>query len=224
MDQGIGRILKKLDERGATENTLVMFLSDNGGDANPEGATKTPPGPKESAHIYGREWANLSNTPFRGSKHFMYEGGIATPLVVHWPHTIKPRGITHAAGHVIDVMATCIDVADAEYPTVFQDEKVVSLEGKSLLPIFRTGSREGHDALFWEHEGNRAVLAGNWKLVADYKRPWELYDRRADRTELHDLATTEQKVVADLASKYDAWAKQTGVAPWADVRAAMKKK
>jgi arylsulfatase len=224
MDQGIGRILKKLDELGATENTLVMFLSDNGGDANPEGSTKdVPPGPKESAHIYGREWANLSNTPLRGYKHAMHEGGIATPLVAHWPKGIAKPGITHAPGHVIDLMATCLDVAGATYPAMFAGETIVPLEGRSLLPVFQTGSRTGHDALFWEHEGNRAVLAGNWKLVADHDRTWELYDRTTDRTELHDRAASEPQVVADLAAKYDAWANRVGVVPWNDVRAKLQK-
>jgi len=224
MDQGIGRLLKKLDDLGATANTLVMFLSDNGGDANPEGATKVPPGPKESAHIYGREWANLSNTPFRGYKRAMHEGGIATPLVVSWPHGLKYRGITHAPGHVIDLMATCVEVAGVAYPTKRHDEPITPLEGRSLLPIFQAGSREGHDALFWEHEGNRAVLAGNWKLVADHNRPWELFDRKIDRTELHNLAADKPVVVADLVGKYDAWAKRIGVVPWNDVQTAMKKK
>jgi arylsulfatase len=224
MDQGIGRILKKLDELGATENTLVMFLSDNGGDANPEGSTKdVPPGPKESAHIYGREWANLSNTPLRGYKHAMHEGGIATPLVAHWPKGIAKPGITHAPGHVIDLMATCLDVAGATYPAMFAGETIVPLEGRSLLPVFQTGSRTGHDALFWEHEGNRAVLAGNWKLVADHDRTWELYDRTTDRTELHDRAAFEPQVVADLAAKYDVWANRVGVVPWNDVRAKLQK-
>jgi arylsulfatase len=204
---------------------LVLFLSDNGADANPEGATKdVPPGPKESAHIYGRPWANLSNTPLRGYKHAMYEGGIATPLVAYWPREITKPGVTHAPGHVIDLMATCLDIGECDYPTGFGDSPILPLEGRSLRPIFADGARPGHDALFWEHEGNRAVMSKSWKLVADHGRPWELYDLATDRTELHDLATSRPEVVADLAAKYDAWAARTGVLPWDDVRRAIGKK
>jgi arylsulfatase len=238
MDQGIGRIVKKLDELGATENTLVMFLSDNGGDAQPEGSTKdVPPGPKESAHIYGREWANLSNTPFRGYKHAMHEGGIATPLIMHWPRgiairdpelvvklpadktlEIRPSRLVHTPGHVIDLMTTCVDVAGAAYPQTINGEEILPLEGRSLL-----SGQPLHDALYWEHEGNRAVLTKDWKLVANYGRPWELYDRQTDRTELRDMADIRREVVADLAAQYDAWANRVGVVPWDDVRAKLKK-
>lgn len=224
MDQNVGRLLRKLDELGVIDDTLVLFLSDNGADANPEFTTKNvPPGPKESAWIYGRPWANLSNTPLRGYKHAMHEGGIATPLIAHWPREIAKPGITHAPGHVIDLMATCLDAAGCEYPTSFGGERVLPLEGRSLRPIFTTGARPDHDALFWEHEGNRAVMSGRWKLVADHGRRWELYDLEADRTELHDLATSHPQVVVDLAAKYDTWAARTGVLPWTEVRRLLQK-
>lgn len=219
MDRGIGRIVEALDRTGALQNTLLMFLSDNGGDGESESATKDiPPGPKESSHIYGRPWAQLSNTPFRGYKHQTLEGGIATPLIAHWPATIKTAAITHQPGHIIDLMATCLDAAGVQYPQTHEGRTILPLEGKSLLPIFRSGQREPHAALFWEHEGHRAVRQGQWKLVALHNVPWQLYDLAADRTEVDDRASTSSDRVRELIALYDAWAARCGVVPWAEIK------
>src|SRR5262249_13553304 len=149
------------------------------------------PGPDDVFQSYGLPWANASNTPFRLYKHWVHEGGIATPLIAHWPAVITKPAITHQPGHVIDLMATCLDVAGAEYPKRFKDHDITPLEGKSLRPMFEGKTRPGHEAIFWEHEGNRAVRAGKWKLVEKHPGEWELYDLEKDRTELTNLAVKQ---------------------------------
>jgi arylsulfatase A-like enzyme len=224
MDRGIGRIIAALERRGVLDDTLILFLSDNGGDGGNEASTKDlPPGPKASSHIYGRPWAQLSNTPFRGYKHEMLEGGIATPLIAHWPAVIRTAGISRETGHVIDLMATCLEAAGAVYPRTHEGHAILPMEGRSLVPIFRTGKREPHDALFWEHEGNRAVRQGNWKLVAMPAGPWQLYDLAADRTEANNLAALNPAKIQELAALYEAWARRCGVLPWTEIAPAAKR-
>jgi arylsulfatase A-like enzyme len=240
MDQGIGRILKQLTESGRDDNTLIFFLSDNGGCAEeipadwrgkmfPEmtrdgKATRVgndpsnAPGPADVFQSYGLPWANASNTPFRLYKHWVHEGGIATPFIVHWPAAIKKAGISHQPGHIIDLMATCLDVAGVEYPKKHKGNDVIPLEGKSLLPILQGKTRTGHEAIFWEHEGNRAIRQGKWKLVAQHKGAWELYDLEADRTELHNLAAKQPDKVKELTASYERWAERAGVMPWEKVK------
>jgi len=221
MDQGIGRVLDKIKELGAEENTLVLFLSDNGGcaEGGPVGFDRRqnglPPGGVDSYMSYGLSWANASNTPFRRYKHWVHEGGIATPLIAYWPAVIKNRGsITHQVGHIIDIMATCLEVAGLEYPKTYHGRQLIPLEGKSLLAIFQGKQRPGHEALYWEHEGNRAVRQGKWKLVAAHKGPWELYDLEADRTELNNLAEKYPQKLEQLKARYASWATRCGVLPW----------
>jgi len=209
MDYNIGRLLAKLRELGAEDHTLVLFLADNGGCAEriERGQPGALPGGPDSFTSYGLPWANASNTPFRLYKHWVHEGGIATPLVAYWPGVIrKPGSITHQTGHVIDLMATCLDAAGAAYPA-----GRTPLEGKSLLPVFQGRERRPHEAIFWEHEGNCAVRQGRWKLVSRHPGGWELYDLAADRTEMHDLAARYPQRVRALAELYDAWARRCGV-------------
>jgi len=210
MDQNIGRILNKLKELEAEDNTLVMFLSDNGGCPYERNKTRdVPPGPAESYRTYDSPWANVSNTPFRLYKRFNHEGGNATPFIARWPALIKQGGaITHQVGHIVDVMATCLHVARTEYPSRVRGRKIVPLEGKSLLPIFAGRQRKGHEALFWEFMRNKAVRKGKWKLVTVGNNPWELYDMEADRTEQHDRASKIPEKVKELAGLYEAWAKR----------------
>jgi arylsulfatase len=140
----------------------------------------------------------------------VHEGGIATPLIAHWPGVIrKPGAITHQPGHVIDLMATCVDVAGATYPT-----NVTPLEGKSLAPILEGRQRRPHEALFWEHEGNRAVRQGRWKLVSRHPANWELYNLARDRTEMRDLAARHPGRVRKMVALYESWAARCGVVPW----------
>jgi arylsulfatase len=242
MDQGIGRILAALEETGRLDDTLILFLSDNGGCAEdiPVGVTARElvdqlmiakattrdglpvrfgndpdivPGGEDTYQSYGTAWANLSNTPFRLYKHWIHEGGIATPLILHWPAGIRDRGgLRHAPGQLPDIMATVLEVTGASYPATHQGHDILPLEGESLVPSF---SADGHERgpLFWEHEGNAAVRVGRWKLVRKYPGGWELYDMEADRTELHDLADREPERVREMVALYDAWAERCGVIP-----------
>ncbi|UCH63467.1 MAG: sulfatase-like hydrolase/transferase [Fidelibacterota bacterium] len=218
MDQGIGKILDALKVSGKEENTLVLFLSDNGGchEGGPWGFDNRenglPPGGVDSFMSYGSSWANASNTPFRLYKHWVHEGGIATPLIACWPAGIRQQGhITHQPGHVIDLMATCRDLAGATYPETYRGKEVLPLEGRSLRPVFQGEQRQGHDVLYWEHEGNKAIRRGKWKLVSVSEGRWELYDLEADRTELRDLAGQQPELAGELAGLYQAWAARCGV-------------
>ena len=233
LDQGVGRVMQAIRESGQIDNTLVLFLTDNGGchesadieQGTPRNTWADPnamPGGPDSFDGYDRPWANASNTPFRMFKSWVHEGGISSPLICHWPDGIKvpPGSVTDAPGHVIDLMATCVDLAGAQYPAARGGQPVTPLEGKSLRPVFETGSREGHDAIFWEHQGNRAVRMGRWKLVA--KRvsasagvgPWELYDIESDRSELNDLAAEMPGRVAELERAWLEWGARVGWVPF----------
>ncbi len=172
------------------------------------------PGPDGTYIAYGRGWANVSNTPFREYKHWVHEGGIASPFVAHWPARIKRRGeLEDQPCHLIDLMATCVDVSGAEYPEVFADHQIKPMEGRSLTVAF-DGRPIDREAIYWEHEGNRAVRVGKWKLVAKGARgAWELYNLDADRAEMHDLAAEQPDRVKSLAAKWQAFAERANVLP-----------
>jgi arylsulfatase A-like enzyme len=212
MDQNIGRVLDTLKQMGAERNTLILFLADNGGCAEEVNRKPgVPAGPKESFCSYGLPWANASNTPFRLYKHWVHEGGISTPLIAYWPAVItEGRKLTDQPGHVIDIMATCVDVTGVKYPETFEGRQILPREGLSLLPIFQGKQRTPHEALYWEHEGNRAVRQGKWKLVLRKPGKWELYDMQADRTELRDLADQQPEKVKELTAAWDSWAARVG--------------
>ena len=174
------------------------------------------PGPATSYIAYGRDWANVSNTPFREYKHWVHEGGISTPLIVHWPNGIPDarRGkLETQPGHVIDLMATCVQLAGAPYPREWQGRPIKPMEGISLAPALQGKPLSRAEPLFWEHESNRAVRDGRWKLVAKADQPWELYDMEADRTEMHDLASKLPEQVRRLSAQWDAWAARANVLP-----------
>ncbi len=216
MDQGIGRIMARLRELGIEGNTLVLFLSDNGGCAEELDFSK--PGSKVGEAGcdlgYGVGWANVSDTPFRLFKRYVHEGGISTPLIAYWPEGIRSPGtITGEVGHIIDILPTCLEAAGAVMPRTYKGGELMPVEGRSFLSALRGQPRAGHEHLFWEHEGNRAVRRGRWKLVATYLKPWELYDLESDRTELHDVAAEHPDIVAALADAYDQWARRCGVVP-----------
>ncbi|MFZ5829913.1 MAG: arylsulfatase [Planctomycetota bacterium] len=255
MDQGIGRIVSSLEQAGQLENTLILFMQDNGGCAEgvgrreemtrPEKPTLPPiaadalrqdiipkqdragfptlqgpnfmPGPADTYIAYGQGWANVSNTPFREYKHWVHEGGVSTPLVAHWPKGIaaqRRNQLEQQPAHLIDVMATCVDVANASYPNEAGGQKIQPMEGVSLRPAFAGQSLARAQPIFWEHEGNRAIRSGKWKLVSKHAGPWELYDMEADRTELNDLAAAHPQIAQELESTWQVWAARAGVQPW----------
>ena len=251
MDQGIGRIVAALEETGRLDDTLIIFLADNGACAEdiPEGVSieelvdklmiarshtrsgepvkigndpTLMPGPENTYQSYGTAWANLSNTPFRLYKHWIHEGGIATPLIFHWPRGIQERGaIRHTPGYLPDIMATVLEVTGARYPDRFAGREVLPLEGHSLAPAFERDLAQ-RPPMFWEHEGNAAVRIGKWKLVRKHPGDWELYDLEADRTELDDLAARQPERVREMAAQYEAWAARCGVKPREQIVALMR--
>lgn len=217
MDRGIGDLVAGLKQRGVFDNTLILFMSDNGGnaEAGPAGRSDGDPTQGASDWFCGESWAFLQNTPFRRYKHFNHEGGIATPLIAHWPAGITARNeLRRQPAHLIDIMATCVDVAGATPPTTVNGKPVLPLEGRSLVPAFADQPLD-RDALFWEHEGNAAVRVGDVKLVRTGRAgAWELYGLKADRTEQHDLAADRPEQVKTLAAKWQAWAKRANVIPY----------
>ncbi len=223
MDQGIGRVLEAVRRMGAEQNTLVLFLSDNGASAefldswpDPRRGHKpgTPTGQPGSHRTLEIGWANAANTPFRENKMWIHEGGISTPLIAYWPAGIGARNkLTREIGHVIDVMPTLLEVAGVEYPRTFRGRRLTPLAGRSLLPALQ-GKRLGGRTLAWEHEGNRGIRFGDWKLVAVFKGEWELYNLAADRTETNNLAGDMPDKVNDLAAQWQSWADSVGVVPW----------
>ena len=213
MDHGIGRIIEKLTEVGKLDNTLILFLSDNGGCAETgiwgfdNRKNGLPPGGVDSYMSYGLSWANASNTPYRLYKKNAHEGGIATPLIAHWPAGIRSRGrIVNHVGHVIDVMPTLCQAAKTKYPDEFNGRKIKSVDGKSFLDVLKGKKNAPHDTICWEHYGNKAVRQGKWKLVSVNKSKWELYDLDKDRTELNNLSEKYPDKVAELIEIYKAWA------------------
>jgi arylsulfatase len=174
------------------------------------------PGPADTYIAYGRGWANVSNTPFREYKHWTHEGGISTPLIAHWPSGIRRDRngkFERQPGHLIDLMATCVDLAQADYPAEVNGRRIKPREGVSLRPAFNGEPLARTRPIFWEHEGNRAVRDGKWKLVAKEHEPWELYDISADRTELDNLAASQPERVKAMAAAWDAYAARADVLP-----------
>ena len=235
LDAGVGRIVSALTSAGRLDDTLIVFLSDNG--ASDETLPKVDlerfrrrtdilrtvtrdgrevrignqpsiePGAEDTYASYGRAWANLSNAPFRYYKQWVHEGGIATPFIVHWPERRPPRRSRGA--HALSIDRRAADAARR----VRHRLPGRAVEGRSMLPALR-GGRVADATLYWEHTGNAAVRHGQWKLVRQFSQPWELYDIQADRSELHDLAPRHPDLVADLAADWQAWADRVGVIPW----------
>jgi arylsulfatase len=240
LDQNVGKIVRKLGQLGMLDNTLIFFMSDNGGNfeelnsiqagrprpdympnRTKEGQAVVPgndpsimPGPATTYASYGIPWGNGANTPFRLYKHFAHEGGISTPFIAHWPKGITSNGLCHTIGHEIDLMPTCLEVAGAAYPAESKaGTPPPPLEGKSLVPVFKGGAL-AERSLFWEHEGNCAVREGKWKLVSRFPDNWELYDMQKDRTERHNIADLNLGQVRKMSADYAAWATRVGAQPW----------
>ncbi|MBS3771134.1 MAG: arylsulfatase [Bacteroidales bacterium] len=272
MDKGIGRIVDELKEKDMLDNTLILFLQDNGGCAETLGwlnesehpydtipeepvyepmgkdelqtrmfpkqtrdgypvvvmSKKAMAGPSETYHAYGPNWANVSNTPFRKYKHWVHEGGVATPLIAHWPEKIKDKGqIRRQPSHLIDIMATIVDITEAEYPENYKGHQIQPMEGKSLMGVFTENEAIDREAIYFEHEGNRAIRKGKWKLVSKaypsagkFRRmdtipmdQWVLYNIEEDRTETNDLADQYPEKVKKMAAQWQEWAKRTNTIP-----------
>lgn len=234
MDQGIGGVLDALRETGREENTLVLFLSDNGACA--EAIGKGRPDRLPASHPRSFQgvllpWANASNTPYRQFKHWTHEGGIATPLVASWPagmRDVEKGGFVRTPAHIIDFMATFVDLARADYPVEQGGNQIQPMEGVSLRPLLTGAGHLAERDLFWEHEGNRAIRSGKWKLVSLYNEnigdthvalgkrssEWELYDMEEDPAETNNLAEQHPEIVEDLAARHDAWEERIGVRDW----------
>lgn len=240
MDQGIGKVLKELEETGQLDNTLILFMSDNGcspevcqdyspGDNDRPDMTRdgksivyprnkeAMPGPETTFASLGPEWANVANTPFRFWKAKMYEGGICTPMIAHWPSGIKVAkgSVTDEVCHIIDVMATSMELAKADYPASYKGNTILPMEGKSLVPILKSGKRKGHEFIGFEHFNEKALMSNDgWKIIQPgNKAKWELYNLNTDRSEQHNLAEKYPDKVAAMVKQYESWAKRSMVLP-----------
>ncbi len=236
MDAGVGKILDTLKETGIDDNTIVMFLSDNGGcaeflaedgfvlhiiypsrDGTIVRAGNFPgvmPGGENTYMSYDLPWANASNTPFRLFKHWVHEGGIATPFIVRWPEKLKENVVNRSPLHVVDIMASCVDAAGATYPEEENDHKLHPLAGESFLDAVTKRSWQRQKPIFWEHEGNCAMREGPWKLVKKHPDDWELYNMEKDRTELDDVRGGDSDRAARMIKEWEEWARECDILPW----------
>lgn len=228
LDVAVGRVVNDLKQHEQFDNTLILFLSDNGAcwewdplgfdvSSSPKNILHTGDdlkkvGGPDSYISYGSTWANAGNTPWRLYKHFSHEGGIRTPLIVHWPAGLKARAeLRTQPGHIVDLMPTFAAVSGAQYLSERDGVKVQPMEGRSLLPAFENQSIGRAAPLFFEHEGSRAVRDGKWKLVSLSADAWELYDLDAEPTEMRNLASAMPGKVRDLAVQWEAWARRCNV-------------
>ena len=243
MDAGIGRIVDALKRNNALDNTMIIFLSDNGGcaeflfeDSNSPDPSRTlpltrdgrevkvgnspdiTPGGDDTYMSYDTQWANVSNTPFRRFKRWTHEGGISTPLIVSWPNRVQtesdPGRVEHTPIQLMDVTATCIDVAGAAYPSERRGHDIIPLEGESFGEALDGKPWQKSKPLAWEHEGNQAIRIGDWKLVRECGRPWELYNLSENPTELDDMAAGESDRVAEMSGMYADWMARAKVSDW----------
>ncbi len=217
MDKSIGDLVAALKQRGELDNTLILFMSDNGGNSEggPNGKMNGDnPGAPGSTVFCGESWANLENTPNRLYKHFNHEGGVSTPLIAHYPAGISAKGeFRTQPGHLVDIMATVADFGGATYPKAYKGKTIQPMEGRSLRIAFVNQPIE-REAIYWEHEGNAAVRVGDWKLVRRGRNgAWELYDLKSDRTEMNNLASVQVERVQQMIALWNAWATRANVVP-----------
>lgn len=229
MDQNIGKLISYLEKENLIDNTIILFINDNGACAEGGELGGGRPQDLETREgfllSYGEAWAGASNIPLRLYKHWTHEGGISSPLIVHWPAGIPKKdigGIVHEYAFLPDIMATCVELAGGKYPKTFDNKSIPPMEGKSLVPLFKGGRSAVHDKpIFWEHEGNKAVRLGKYKLVMKWKNvaenKWELYDIETDRTELTDLSEELPGKVDEMSKMWEQWADSHNVEPWDNI-------
>ncbi len=212
LDQNVGRVLAKLETLGVADDTLVLFLADNGAcpyDSNEDFAV--PPGGPDSFRTLSAAWANVGSTPYRYFKQYGNEGGTRTPFLARWPARIQPGTTTDALGHVADVMPTLLDLAGAAYPATAGGKPTPTLDGASLVPVLDGGSRPPPEILISGFtERFRMVRTGDWKIVRANGEPWQLYHLTTDPTELRDLAAEEPTRLEGLVARYHAWIREHG--------------
>ncbi|GAA4786543.1 arylsulfatase [Olivibacter ginsenosidimutans] len=220
LDKSVGDLITGLKKRGVFDNTVILFVSDNGGNAEPGAEGKYEgehPGSVQSTVFLGEGWAEAACTPFWSYKHHTHEGGIASPTIVSWPKGIpqsRNGSFERQPAHVTDILATLVDLAGATYPTTYRGQSIIPTVGTSFTPLFVGKPLHRQRPIFWEHEGNRAVLDGKWKLVAERTENWQLYNLETDRTELHNVIGENPKVAERLKSLYDTWYQQVGAEPY----------
>jgi len=220
LDKSIGDLVAGLKKRGVFDNTVILFLSDNGGNAEPgaEGVYQgAHPGSVQSKVFLGQGWAEAACTPFWSYKHHTHEGGISSPTIVSWPKGIpqtRNGSFERQPAHVTDILATLVDLAGATYPTTYQGNSIIPAVGTSLTPVFTGGQLKRQKPIFWEHEGNKAVVDGQWKLVAERSEKWQLYNLESDRTELHNVINDNREVAGRLESLYETWYRDVGAEPY----------
>ncbi|QCX37415.1 arylsulfatase [Aureibaculum algae] len=235
MDQNIGRLVDSLKTNNLFDNTIIMFLNDNGACAEFSELADGPAAQLETKEgyilTYGSAWANASNTPYREYKHWLHEGGIATPFIIHWPNGIEAKmngKIINGYGFLPDIMATVLDVSNADYPLNFNNNAIVPMSGKSLVPLWNNAEKQIHsEPIFWEHEGNKAVRMGKYKLVQKWEKDqnnWELYNMDNDRTEMHNLIQEMPEKATEMIGYYDSWATRIKVLPWNEVLSIIEEK
>ncbi|MFB6342754.1 arylsulfatase [Saccharicrinis sp. FJH62] len=230
VDQSVGEIIQKLKDEGEYENTIILVLSDNGASYErgyPPGFDRPGftrdstiieynsdhPGPETTWNYIGNAWASASNTPFRYWKKESYEGGSATPFIVHWPAGLKDKQNTINRGfaHVVDVLPTCLELADASYPDSINGQKTMDLVGASLMPLLYGNTETLHDTMYWEHEGGRAIRTGDWKMASLPGQQWELFNISLDHTETNNLALEFPERVKELNAAWGKWADGLGI-------------
>jgi arylsulfatase len=220
LDRSVGTLVAGLKQRGVLDNTVIFVLSDNGGNAEsgPRGRLEggRPGGPKSIVFL-GQCWATLANTPFWRYKHFTHEGGVATPLIVHWPAAIdadRNGKLEHQPGHIVDLMPTILEITGAKYPAEYHGHMIQPAAGASLVPAIAGKKIDRREPIYFAHEGNRGLRDGRWKLVMKYKGPWELYDMEADRTERHNLVKARPQLAKKMIAQWEAWARRADVDSW----------
>ena len=199
-----------LEERGELENTLFMLASDNGASAEVVQIGEGPIGSMTRWASLKEDWANVGNTPFRYYKNDSYQGGVATPFIVHWPEEVEPGSTTETVGRFIDIMPTLVDLTGAPYPDTYKGDSVVEMQGRSLLPVLKGEEMEREGPIFNKWGGGKSVYRDGWKLVQPRDEDeWELYDLREDRTETNNLAGERPSLVEDLAATWEEWYEST---------------